>query len=154
MSIFIQAQLPSTICLPPSPHAKLQQSNGNLQEVIFKAGSSPAGTGVCQTVKQFVNYCLQVVQLLFLHHFPFHLLNLCSLLLLVTAGSTTSWHTAAVSLSWNRVRCFSQFLECFYRLSQPLMEYRRLPLLVQTHAVDKLCQHWIKHLLFSLYTPQ
>lgn len=94
ISIFRQAQLPSLIAFPhPKPH----QSKSNLQKGILKAGFSPTGTWVCQTVKQFVNDCLKVVQLLFLHHFPFHLLNLYSLLLLVMAGSMTSWHTAALS---------------------------------------------------------
>lgn len=59
-SIFIEAPLPSAVCLSPSPLPKLEQSSGHLQEGILTAGSSPAGTGVCQTVKQFVNHCCSV----------------------------------------------------------------------------------------------
>lgn len=56
VSIFLQAQLPSTICLQIL-HPNQQQNYGNLQEGIFKFRSSPAVSGICQTVKQFVNYC-------------------------------------------------------------------------------------------------
>lgn len=50
LSVFTAVQLPSAVCLSPSPHPKLEQSSGNLPEGMWKAGSSPAGAGVRQTL--------------------------------------------------------------------------------------------------------